>query len=604
MATHNERILAFLRKKDRPAGWSSVDVCDRLGLQPFQFSKAYRAHSDKLMRWGGPDGPDSEDARRAEAQASKLLPKNKPLLAGGQPYIYRYNFAADGLGKINIGKNRENLCPHKSAPHHARGMCHSCYLVWKRQHKDELRTAPNDAQAQPKKKRRVSLKAVMDSIACTACRRRDDEDSLVLCDGCDDAWHIFCMMPKRDEVPSGDWFCHLCLAAAATRRAGLDARQQQQKVRAPWSSSLVGQSVYLCTEEGWRCGTVTACVCNTSSADVLGTQNTSGLSTPGGGGGSTAALQIPTADVEYDVQLDGHLQATTPILPSTIRVSWLWLRQGCAELTEEEAQRLVGVNVRKRFAGHGVFKGKVGRAKFVRSGSGEEGGGNDTASASTVDESGGGGGGGAASAPAAPAGTAGDIWFNICYEDGDKEDVSFHELVGMMMDARAEDAREAAAAAAAAAEADAGGGTGGDAGADINQSETAQLGSSGEATQQEQQQQDEDDEQDESAAAPGDGAGAGSPAGLAAASSVDDDSSGAGAEDEAEAEDERNDEEFQLQPQPKRVALARPVFPGILASSGASSPSSLGSSELQEEEEKIQLYHLQSAMPCHAMNDY
>ena len=175
-------------------------VCERLTQSPIRLA----VQVDERVR----NGANSEwehcdlwvkQAEQAAAAASKLL-VNEPKVSGGQPYRYRYRLAREGLGQANRGKHRENLCPHKSAPHHARGMCIACYQRWIKQQQTVTRDSQDELD-RPSKQRRVATGSEMDSIACTACRRRDGEDSMVLCDGCDDAWHIYCMLPKRHEVP-------------------------------------------------------------------------------------------------------------------------------------------------------------------------------------------------------------------------------------------------------------------------------------------------------------------------------------------------------------------------------------------------------------------
>ena len=199
MTTVADQVLSFLQARDRAQGWSSVELCEKLELEPRDVSRTYHHHTEKLMRWGGKEGPDSKEAEQAAAAASKLL-VNEPKVSGGQPYRYRYRLAREGLGQANRDKHRENLCPHKSAPHHARGMCIACYQRWIKQQQPVTRDSQDELD-RPSKQRRVATGSEMDSIACTACRRRDGEDSMVLCDGCDDAWHIYCMLPKRHEVP-------------------------------------------------------------------------------------------------------------------------------------------------------------------------------------------------------------------------------------------------------------------------------------------------------------------------------------------------------------------------------------------------------------------
>ena len=47
-----------------------------------------------------------------------------------------------------------------------------------------------------------------DSHPCPICGDSDNEELLMLCDGCDLAWHTYCI--GLDSVPSGIWFCEHC----------------------------------------------------------------------------------------------------------------------------------------------------------------------------------------------------------------------------------------------------------------------------------------------------------------------------------------------------------------------------------------------------------
>uniref|UniRef100_A0A8C3A201 [histone H3]-trimethyl-L-lysine(4) demethylase n=1 Tax=Cyclopterus lumpus TaxID=8103 RepID=A0A8C3A201_CYCLU len=52
----------------------------------------------------------------------------------------------------------------------------------------------------------------IDQYMCLVCGNGTAEDRLLLCDGCDDSYHIFCLMPPLHDVPKGDWRCPKCLA--------------------------------------------------------------------------------------------------------------------------------------------------------------------------------------------------------------------------------------------------------------------------------------------------------------------------------------------------------------------------------------------------------
>lgn len=47
--------------------------------------------------------------------------------------------------------------------------------------------------------------------SCEFCFQRDRLHCLLLCDGCDRAFHLFCLVPPLAVVPDADWFCPLCL---------------------------------------------------------------------------------------------------------------------------------------------------------------------------------------------------------------------------------------------------------------------------------------------------------------------------------------------------------------------------------------------------------
>lgn len=57
----------------------------------------------------------------------------------------------------------------------------------------------------------------MDSYVCRICSRGDEDDRFLLCDGCNDNYHIFCLLPPLSEVPKGVWRCPKCILAECKR---------------------------------------------------------------------------------------------------------------------------------------------------------------------------------------------------------------------------------------------------------------------------------------------------------------------------------------------------------------------------------------------------
>ena len=54
---------------------------------------------------------------------------------------------------------------------------------------------------------------------CLNCNRGDVEEAMLLCDGCDDSYHTFCLIPPLNDIPKGDWRCPKCVCEEVSKPA-------------------------------------------------------------------------------------------------------------------------------------------------------------------------------------------------------------------------------------------------------------------------------------------------------------------------------------------------------------------------------------------------
>uniref|UniRef100_A0A8C9ZG73 [histone H3]-trimethyl-L-lysine(4) demethylase n=1 Tax=Sander lucioperca TaxID=283035 RepID=A0A8C9ZG73_SANLU len=67
-------------------------------------------------------------------------------------------------------------------------------------------------EADKSKSRYKKITPPVDLVVCLVCGSGGDEERLLLCDGCDDSYHTFCLIPPLPDIPKGDWRCPKCLA--------------------------------------------------------------------------------------------------------------------------------------------------------------------------------------------------------------------------------------------------------------------------------------------------------------------------------------------------------------------------------------------------------
>uniref|UniRef100_H2M7P0 Tyrosine-protein kinase BAZ1B n=1 Tax=Oryzias latipes TaxID=8090 RepID=H2M7P0_ORYLA len=60
-----------------------------------------------------------------------------------------------------------------------------------------------------------------ENARCKVCRRKGDDEKLILCDECNKAFHLFCLRPALYRIPTGEWLCPACQPTVARRGSRL-----------------------------------------------------------------------------------------------------------------------------------------------------------------------------------------------------------------------------------------------------------------------------------------------------------------------------------------------------------------------------------------------
>lgn len=108
-----------------------------------------------------------------------------------------------------------SICDESGAGHHFI-LCRECDDAFHKVCLDPLRSRPwtqDDAE---------NFVCSICDCYCLVCESDDRDDELLMCDYCNDGYHIDCLDPPLDEVPDEEWFCDDCLAEIESDEEALE----------------------------------------------------------------------------------------------------------------------------------------------------------------------------------------------------------------------------------------------------------------------------------------------------------------------------------------------------------------------------------------------
>ncbi|XP_053551339.1 lysine-specific demethylase 5C isoform X2 [Bombina bombina] len=225
LRSHYERVIYPFHMYQ--SGANMVDYGERPRYDNEEKDKEYKPHSIPLRQSVQPSKITSY-GRRAKRLTKEPEPTEEDIEKNPELkklQIYGAGPKMMGLGLMAKDKNlrkKESDVPECPPT-----------LVVKEEVAVDVRGESGDATVYVKKERALSpepcTKMTMrlrrnqtnaqfvESYVCRICSRGDDDDRLLLCDGCDDNYHTFCLLPPLPEPPRGIWHCPKCVMAECKR---------------------------------------------------------------------------------------------------------------------------------------------------------------------------------------------------------------------------------------------------------------------------------------------------------------------------------------------------------------------------------------------------
>ncbi|KAJ0064882.1 hypothetical protein NL108_017028, partial [Boleophthalmus pectinirostris] len=146
-------------------------------------------------------------ARDKGIKKKEELPQTITIKEGASPSVV--NAAVKNELDVSQEKKTEESDPSPSPPPSSVTVKPD---IKKEEAVEEKDLGPDDRAKMTMRLRQNINTTSVDSFVCRMCGRGDDDEKLVLCDGCEDNYHTFCLLPPLTDLPKGRWRCPKCVA--------------------------------------------------------------------------------------------------------------------------------------------------------------------------------------------------------------------------------------------------------------------------------------------------------------------------------------------------------------------------------------------------------
>uniref|UniRef100_A0A8C3HS06 [histone H3]-trimethyl-L-lysine(4) demethylase n=1 Tax=Chrysemys picta bellii TaxID=8478 RepID=A0A8C3HS06_CHRPI len=212
LRSHYERIIYPYEMYQSGA---NLVQCDARPFDSEEKDKEYKPHSIPLRQSVQPSKFNSY-GRRAKRLQQELMPPPPPEPTEEDieknPELKKLQIYGAGPKMLGLGLVAKDKTLRKKGEGGGRPGGEGGGV------KEELRHSPEPCTKMTMRLRRSHGNTqFIDSYVCRICARGDEDDKLLLCDGCDDNYHIFCLLPPLPEIPKGVWRCPKCVMAECKR---------------------------------------------------------------------------------------------------------------------------------------------------------------------------------------------------------------------------------------------------------------------------------------------------------------------------------------------------------------------------------------------------
>ncbi|KAG1175086.1 hypothetical protein G6F70_004532 [Rhizopus microsporus] len=209
--------------------------------------------------------------------------KNEVAMRGGVQEVIKQKKWAE-IGRV-LGYARKNCTSMSNALKSAYTKIILPYEIWYAQHKEDAENLL--------KKKDISYLNDDSNDTCEICHKNEDEENLLLCDGCNRGYHLYCLTPPLSSVPKTDWYCLQCLTAVGKDYGFEDGSEYTlagfqkvcDKFKKEWFAKANGEERPVteedCENEFWRLVNNPHETCQVEyGADLHSTQHGSGFMAP------------------------------------------------------------------------------------------------------------------------------------------------------------------------------------------------------------------------------------------------------------------------------------------------------------------------------------